>query len=489
MFDAGLFRLDRGLLVRSGDSFEGARPCGPLFDEGPSSQLQACEYASNMLGGSSPTVISGAWLIEGAIHDEDTGFWILSGFTALDSGQHGDCNDTHPACNFRHELFLDGRRLWRRINLSDVTIGAEEWYLNHDGDTATIHIGIDPSNARLEISVVPHLFQQAAGIWSGESGVSNVTLKNLVVDMFATSAQRAALVTSRNIAAAGLEDGGWVVENVEVRNSHGRGINQAFGAVISHCHVHHNGQMGLGGGWGTLFASEVAWNNAAGFNHKWEGGGAKWITQDGLLIVANNSVHDNFGNGLWSDIGAVGVIYANNTVINNSWAGISYDISYNGTITNNYLSGNGWDYSGNWLWAAQIQIQNSRDVLVESNTIHVGRGSYNGIAVIQQNRPCSGCADPDPPMAAIGNAIINNTICFDDCSGRMGAVADHQRHLLVEGGTYFDYNKYISPESADSGLGHWHWIGGSYLDFSEFQSIAQQEWHGEFFTGTGACPQ
>ena len=46
---------------------------------------------------------------------------------------------------------------------------------------------------------------------------------------------------------------------------------------------------------------EIAFNNYAGYDAFWEGGGTKFW-RNKRLIVRDSCVHDNNGPGLWSDI-------------------------------------------------------------------------------------------------------------------------------------------------------------------------------------------
>ena len=64
--------------------------------------------------------------------------------------------------------------------------------------------------------------------------------------------------------------------------------------------------------------------------------------------------------------------------------GITHEISYDAVIRNNTLIGNGYGDPRGWLWGAEIQIQNSRNVDVYGNRIDM-TGGGNGVVLIQQN--------------------------------------------------------------------------------------------------------
>ena len=57
-------------------------------------------------------------------------------------------------------------------------------------------------------------------------------------------------------------------------------------------------------------------------------------------MVRNNYVHDNFGNGLWTDTDNVNTLYEGNTTTNNYLDGILHEVSYSATIRNNISKDN-----------------------------------------------------------------------------------------------------------------------------------------------------
>ncbi len=133
-----------------------------------------------------------------------------------------------------------------------------------------------------------------------------------------------------------------------------------------------------------LKTSEVARNNYAGFDPGWEAGGAKFfLSRD--LIVRDNYVHDNDGPGLWTDIDNVDVIYEGNVVVDNAYQGIHHEISFGAVIRRNVVERNGLAFD-EWLWGAQILIQNSSGAEVYCNRVFVDATGGDGIALIQQDR-------------------------------------------------------------------------------------------------------
>eukprot|EP01050_Picozoa_sp_SAG11_P014292 SAG11_NODE_1742_length_4335_cov_13.617564_3_plen_435_part_00 len=361
-FQSGLYRLPQaGIPAKDGDVFEGATSCAPPMHAPPDGGVvgggdawrrpavevrKMCEAKC----GTVPTVLSGAVELSNATLDLETGFWTVGGLHGLDSGQHGNCNASHRACGFRNELFL-GDRLFRRAS-SKSSMTPMTWCIEYDTpnpagkahqlSTGTIYFAVSTMHSlfsskppTVELSMVRTAFTTSGGGWvtiqnkSVAKGVSGVGIKNVVIEKIASYAQAAAIETS--CAPADLVKGaascGWVISGVEVRYSHGRGINNMQGATVSNCSTHHCGQLGFGGGSGLVSGCEVAYNNQAGFSTEWEAGGGKWVIHSGYLEISDNFVHDNFGDGLWADVSSINIGYMRNVLLNNAGAGISHEIS------------------------------------------------------------------------------------------------------------------------------------------------------------------
>jgi hypothetical protein len=71
-----------------------------------------------------------------------------------------------------------------------------------------------------------------------------------------------------------------------------------------------------------------------------QGGFKLWQT-DGVTIT-DNSVHDNWGPGGWADTNNANTTWAGNSFIGNEGAAIIEEISYNFSITDNYMADNDW---------------------------------------------------------------------------------------------------------------------------------------------------
>ena len=168
--------------------------------------------------------------------------------------------------------------------------------------------------------------------------------------------------------------------------------------------IDHNGQEGFSahGNGGLYQGNEIAYNNynlAVGAG--WEAGGGKAFDTRDLTFKANY-VHDNGGNGLWADTNNINTTFDDNKVSNNWGAGIYDEISFNATIINNTVTGNGMPWSpggGNrqgWAWDAGIQLRRSGGLSASTPVIISGNivaNNYNAISLIES--PRAGC-DPHP---------------------------------------------------------------------------------------------
>ena len=78
----------------------------------------------------------------------------------------------------------------------------------------------------------------------------------------------------------------------------------------------------------------------ASFRDGNQGGFKLWQT-DGVTI-RGNFIHNNWGPGIWADTDNANTTYVGNTIMNNDGQAIIEEISYNFSITGNYLANNGW---------------------------------------------------------------------------------------------------------------------------------------------------
>jgi parallel beta-helix repeat protein len=312
--------------------------------------------------GAPDSVISGARLLTDWDRTED-GAWAAHGQTQ-EGRPNGTCL-TGEACRHVEDVYYDDRLLTRVLSLGELAPG--RFFFDYAADV--IYIAEPPEGHTVEVATAFHAFK-------GEADSPDVEIRGLLVEKFANPAQKGAVFSN------GAEN--WTIRDNEVQHNHGTGISASTSAVVDGNLVHHNGQKGIGamGADIVIENNEIAWNNTVGFNPGWEAGGTKFAFTDNLL-VRNNHVHHNLGNGLWTDIDNVNTIYEGNRVTDNWGQGIFHEISYDAVIRNNVVKRNGFGRAGNWLYGAGILVGHSPNVEVYGNRVV---DNYNGIVGIQQDR-------------------------------------------------------------------------------------------------------
>ena len=356
---------------------------------------------------------------------------------------------SNPLAANLNDLFIDNA-LYRRVaELSQVTAGT--WYF--DPGTNTVVIATDPTGHTVEYSVTSSLVEAS-------SEAIEVVIRDLTIEKYATDAQVAPIHGIRN----------WHVINVTSVHNHGVGLNIGSGTIVQGGHFNHNGQIGING-WQAndtqVLGAEIACNNYAGYSTEWEAGGIK-LAGSARVVISGNNVHDNRGQGLWSDIDDRDFIYTNNVVSNNTGNGIMYEISF-GTafIQNNTVACNG---------GAGIYISNSSGVDVSGNTILVGPANSpgsngaagaGGIDIINDFR------DPGPtgPYQASDNNIHDNLITHSGDSAQDGTFIYRQ----APSSNRFDHNIYYVK---DADTAHWHADRNSFT-WRAFVANTGLEQHGE----------
>jgi parallel beta-helix repeat protein len=214
---------------------------------------------------------------------------------------------------------------------------------------------------------------------------NNVLIKGLIIQNYAPPEQQGAILAGG--PQPDQNTTGWVVQNCEVRNNATGGIRTGDKTQVLGNFVHHNGQLGIMGSGDSVLVqdNEISYNNYKNlYPFGIALGGGKFVNTR-WLTVRGNRVHDNQGNGLWTDIGNRYALIENNVVEANSGAGIMHEISYDATIRNNTARKNG--FARGWVTGAGILISASANVEVYGNTV---TGNKQGIVGIQQNRVHAG---------------------------------------------------------------------------------------------------
>jgi Right handed beta helix region len=373
--------------------------------------------------GQGQTVLNGSRLVTSFSREER--YWVASGQEQR-GRKHGECRKEVPACSLPEGLFIDDKPLVQVLSKNDVEAG--RFYFDHAG--ARIYFADDPTGRKVEATVAAFAF---------ESTASNVVIRNVTIEKFASIAQKGAIQAQDAV--------GWIIENCKLRLNSGAGIAVGTGSRVRGCDIHHNGQIGIAGaGRDVLVENNRIWaNNIRGFSYRWEAGGVKIALGDGVVFRSNH-IHDNIGPGLWCDINCRNVLYEGNLVERNHGAGIFHEISFNAVIRNNVVRHNGIDDKG-WFWGVNILIAASESVDVYGNILTVSAGGC-GIILVDQSRPIEGGGMPEKYKTR-NNIVHDNEMTFEGtgCAGGASDVkpGDENYSIIEDGNNRFDDNVYRVP--------------------------------------------
>lgn len=344
------------------------------------------------------TVLSGARLLTTAVRSGS--YWVVADMTQENprgTTEGNPCRASAPRCDYPEDLFIDDQPLEHVESLAAV--GPGKWYFDYRANQ--IFLWDDPTGRRLEASVTVKAFDGPA---------LGVTLRNLVIEKYATPTQEAAVPLGTK----------WVLEDSEVRWNHYAGIWSGPQSIVRGTRVHHNGGIGLlGAGEGILIAdNEISYNGFAGYNPFWGAGGSKWVWTT-KLVVRNNFTHHNRGPGLWTDINNIYTLYENNRVEDNERGGIFHEISYDATIRGNTVrrNGTGKDFP-HWTTGAGIEVISSRNVEIVDNVVE---DNWQGITALDDHRGAGNAG----PWTVINLNVHRNIIrsrIDDDGAGRIGMI-------------------------------------------------------------------
>ena len=305
-------------------------------------------------------------------------------------------------------------------------------------------------------SVTPYAFRRSG------SDPDDVRIVGCLIERYAPPPQMGAILAGGHTADEGTS--GWIVDSTEVRNNSNLGIRLGHRMKVRWSFIHHNGTLGIGGIGDDILieGNEIAHMNP---NHEgdldFETGGTKFVLTN-RLIVRNNFVHHNYGEGLWTDIDNLDYIYEQNICEDNWRAGIHTELSGAGIIRNNLLRRNGLQDTRGWIWGGGIQIAASKNVEVYGNTLE---GNKHGITLIQQNRG----------SGTIGPYIVENVYVHSNMitqpSGMTGVVQDiGDNAIFASRNNRFANNKYVITGNARP----FAWMNGGRTE-TEWKAYGQDQ--------------
>jgi hypothetical protein len=352
-------------------------------------------------------------------------------------------------CQSPIDLFINDVLLVRAEFLSGIT--HNKWYF--DSAASKVYIADDPKGQKVELSTAPFAFSASSNA---------VTIRGLIIEKYANPAQRGAIQDTGK---------GWLIENNEVRLNHGIGIFINTDAVVHLNHVHHNGQLGIGGAGSDILLNDnqVAYNNTANFDYMGsdgEAGGIK-VLKSRNLVIRNNFVHHNKGPGIWLDTDNLDWKVEGNRLSDNREAGILAEVGYSGIIRFNSLENERDETdplkTGLW-WQAGIMIVSSGDTEVYGNTlIRCG----NGVGIVSTERGSGALG----PYASKNISVYDNTIVLPEwtASGLVADVTTQNIHAYSSWNNHFAGNRYMLRDAAAA---HFVWYTGG----NTYRNINLREW-------------
>lgn len=430
----GLYRLSGPIYALTGDRFIGQTPCAP-----PATSCPAVLSGSREIG--SLAIFDGT-------NYEVTG-QIQQGTVTVPST---DCEPGWEGCIYPEDLFFDGVPLQHVNSASLPILSTGQWWFDYAN--YVIYFQDNPAGHLVETSVVPNAI--------GGSG-NNVTIDQLTIEECASPIGSPGAIGMPGDASL-TEGTNWTIQNSEILLNHGSGIRIAFGMQVVNDYIHNNGDLGIGGGLGTNFATQSASsgivisdnlitnNNYAHVQPGFQSGGIK-ITGATGVVVRGNTITNNDGGGIHFDINSQAPLVDGNMVANNTGAdGISYEISLiSAIVRNNILLSNGANLATESSFNAGLSSVDSAGMNAYCNVIDIPSApNANGALVIASDRG-NNFFPPGQYLSSAGNWFHHNTVIWqagaNGITGYMQGDALNQPDFFANN-TPPDYNTYHLPSLA-----------------------------------------
>lgn len=402
------------------------------------------------IAGSGVAVLDGAVPLTGWVRDGSG--WYVAGALPAAYTSKGQCEDnsTNP-CLIAEQVFSDDARLRRVMSLGALSAGT----FFQDFSTDRTYVGSDPTGHDVVMSRTRTAISSSA---------ADVTVRDLTIQHFASLGQSAAVL------ATGPR---WHLVSNVLRDNHALGalLSYSDGSVVQDNTIVGNGQLGLG-----QHASQnvlvkgntIKGNNTEGFwIADWESGGFKATKSSG--VFSGNRVERNLGVGVWYDVDCKGDTVQDNVIADNAADGIRFEISYDGVIRRNTVTGNGFGMGrggGTSIYAtAGINSNSSENVDIYGNTVS---GNMNAIGLQARDRGTGLYG----ARLLINNTVHDNTITMTSGSawgqGATGLVQNvGDTSYFTSKGNSFARNTYV-VDSASAKRFAWN---GTYVTGSTWQSL------------------
>jgi parallel beta-helix repeat protein len=303
-------------------------------------------------------------------------------------------------------------------------------------------------------------------LFDGSAGPSGVSISDLVVQKATTNVRTG---------------DGWVLDGVLSRQAAQYGIAlKGQAPVVRNSRALDNGRYGIASSSSVnalVENTEIAGNNTR-LLHPATAGGTKFSRTLGL-VLRGNSVHHNFGSGIWFDVDSYGGLVEGNTSSYNLdfpfgtghlfpiGNGIRIEISCNIRVIGNTVVGN---------QGPGIAIDGAEDNLIQGNEVVASSGHVGIRIAVQDDRTTepSHVNCPAESRSATGNTVVNNDITMQGNDDSYNGL-EHRRAGGNSSGNSFEANAY---HMADCDALRWKWRVGSgqiKVNFATWQSTYAQD--------------
>lgn len=432
---------------------------------------------SDVFAGAAGAIENGAKVLSGwkQVNVNSSSYWTAAAGTPLksDPNMAAHCQASYPGCWYAQDLYFDNADYIHVTSLDRLAPGM--WYYDFDGNDGgvanNVYLADDPTGHVVELGSQSFAF-------TGNSA-SGVTVENLTIEKYAPNVQDGAVEPRAP---------GWIIQKCEIRLNHGSAVSlrpNGNDTQILNNSLHDNGQYGFNAGRvsnTTVTGNQIFHNNIdhvkIGF-----GAGCCKITGTGATI-SYNTVHDNLGMGLWSDVFASQITYSDNVVYGNTGEGIRIEVSDRNSIIHNTVYGNGFGNpdEGNQK-GPQIHYASSSHAVIKDNIVTASANSRGGI-IVDYNAKREGCGQGCKLPQEMN--ISGNRITVSDPDVPAMQVADYSNTFEQWGGSVqFEQNTYCLPGSGNGK--HFKYGNGNPpppINFKDWQKRGQ-DGHGQL--SAGAC--
>jgi parallel beta-helix repeat protein len=445
----------------------------------------------------------------GQLGTEIRGSEVWTGWTSLASGNFQSpkslprfpqddvsCEAGTRRCAWPEQVFINGVPQQQVAARSDPAAG--QFKVNR---SRHVILGTDPAGETVEVTVRRHWI-------TGSPSADGVTIRGFTMRHAANGWRCGAIQSrepstgsgSRFSSCRSKPDGDdWNVRDNVLLHAHGAVVSvRADRADITGNEIAYGGQLGVHnpGDFSLVADNLIHDNNTERFcvvlrecdgystdgnstvsETLIESGGAKIAGNQVDVIVEDNEIDHNYGNGLWFDVGTHDIVASNNRVHHNARRGIFFEISDGAKIFSNIVYENG-SARTNHVNGAGIQVGNSSNAEVYNNTL---AWNADGIAVVGVNR--EGKEHDSVHNVHVHHNIILATASQDKRKNHVALAWLESRSAILSDPTNNNWganNRYWYP-SQEGALERYRWSDKSIQKLADFNTTPGEE-NGRYLT-------